>query len=175
MIPLRYVEEIHKRLAIRYGSRWHSMWAGIAQPDLQDDWRRQLGSMGPENIRKALESLPPDYPPTATAFVQLGSIRREHEAFVALPPPDPAGLKRIAEALKPAVQPLKSPGEYMRRLKAEVLAGTASRIRKEHYKISCERGYYGGAATETASDFKVIPQQSLPPGMRDPTNAEQIP
>lgn len=86
-LNLRFVKEIHARLAIRYGSAWTSKWAGVAMGDLEADWADQLDGMKPEGIRQALANLPHDFPPTAPAFRLLGLIREEREEFKALPGP----------------------------------------------------------------------------------------
>lgn len=101
-LPLRFVKEIHSRLQVRYGSAWTTKWAGIDQEAIEADWSEQLSGMSPESIRKALASLPPDYPPTCTAFRALGAIREESEAFKALPfpKPDAEAAKRAREKIR---------------------------------------------------------------------------
>lgn len=71
-LPLPYVERIHQRLTVRYGSGWLSKWAGIDQADIQADWAEELDGMTPDSIKAALANLPPEFPPTATAFRKLG-------------------------------------------------------------------------------------------------------
>jgi hypothetical protein len=71
-LPLPYVERIHMRLTVRYGSAWLSKWAGIDQADIQADWAEVLDGMSKDSIKAALANLPPDFPPTATAFRKLG-------------------------------------------------------------------------------------------------------
>jgi hypothetical protein len=73
---------------------------------VEADWAEQLDGMSPQSIRRALESLPHDYPPTCTAFRALGSIREESEAFVALPlpKPDPEAAKRVRDAVRAALK-----------------------------------------------------------------------
>ena len=36
-LPLRFVKEIHARLAVRYGSAWVSKWAGVDQEAIEAD------------------------------------------------------------------------------------------------------------------------------------------
>jgi hypothetical protein len=101
--------------------------------------------MAPENIKKALASLPADFPPTATTFRILGSMRHEAVAVPALPAPsDPRVAEKVLGAFKAAKA--ETPAEWMARLERDVRAGTASRARKEHYKIAVTNGYYGDKA-----------------------------
>ena len=165
-LPLPYVERIHKRLAVRYGSAWLSKWAGIEQADLQADWAEQLDGMTPESIIKALANLPPDFPPTATAFRALGVIAEEHKPAPQLPAPDPVGMKRIAGALGAVVNHQETPSEWMERLRRDVEAGNASRARKEHYRIAVANGYYGGETVDKIGGFRPIPRENWPDGMR---------
>ena len=141
-LPLRFVKEIHARLAVRYGSTWSGKWAGVDQEAIAADWAEQLDGMQLENIRKALASLPPEFPPTATAFRALGVIREESKPMPALPAPDPVGAKRVAEAVTRKGDN-ETPAQWMERLKRDVLAGNASRSRKQHYAIAVTNGYYG--------------------------------
>ena len=165
-LNLRFVKEIHARLAIRYGSAWTSKWSGVAMDDLEADWSDQLDGMKPEGIRKALASLPMDFPPTAPAFRVLGMIRDEAAPAIALPPPDPAGLRRIASSLAPIVNHQEPPSEWMARLDRDVKSGIASPARKRHHAIAVESGYYGNVAAATTGDFVPPAQSSLPPDMR---------
>jgi hypothetical protein len=140
-MSLRYVKEIHSRLSVRYGSLWRAKWDGIPMEAVEADWAEELDGMPPESIRKALESLPPDFPPTAPAFRALGSIRRESEAFQALPAP--AINKEVADSALSAykVTGKPTPGEWMAQLDQDVKAGTASPARKRHHAIATENGY----------------------------------
>lgn len=161
----RWVEEVLARLQVRYGTRWSSLWQGIDPELIKADWAEQLDGMAPENIRKALSSLPDDFPPTATAFRKLGHIRAEAEVL-ALPAPDPAGIKRIATAMTAAQGCTESPAEWMARLDRDVRAGTASHSRREHHRIATANGYYGGPSAAEAGDFTPASAESLPPAMR---------
>ena len=53
-LPLQYVERIHQRLMVRYGSAWVSKWAGVDQSAIQADWAEQLDGMTPDQIKAAL-------------------------------------------------------------------------------------------------------------------------
>lgn len=165
-LPSKYVKEIHSRLAVRYGSGWKAKWAEVPQEAMEADWADQLDGMQPANIRKALDSLPPDFPPTAPAFRSLGVIAEEHKPAVMLPPPDPVGMKRIGESLGAVFNGQEKPSEWMERLRRDVEAGNASRARKEHYRIAVANGYYGGQTVAQVGDFKPVPRESWPEAMR---------
>ena len=144
-MPLRYVKEIHSRLSVRYGSAWQSKWANVPQELLEADWSMQLDGMQPDSIRKALDNLPADFPPTAAAFRNLGVIRGETMQFVALEGPavDPVVAKVALGAMNTTGMP--TPREWMAQLEADVLSDTATAGRKRHYAIAKANGYYGGA------------------------------
>lgn len=96
-LPLRYVDEIHARLMVRYGSAWAAKWAGFDATMMQAvkaDWAEELSDMSPAAIRRALESLPAEFPPTATAFRKLGQDGppRPELAAPALPAPKSPNL-----------------------------------------------------------------------------------
>ena len=165
-LNLRFVREIHARLAVRYGSAWISKWAGVDQDAIEADWADQLDGMKPEGIKKALASLPVDFPPTAPAFRVLGIIRDEAAPAIALPPPDPVGLRRIASSLAPIVNHQEPPSEWMARLDRDVKAGNASPARKRHHAIAVANGFYGNVSDATMGDFVKPPESSLPPDMR---------
>lgn len=167
MLPLRYVKEIHGRLAVRYGSAWRAKWDGLPMESVEADWSAQLAGMQPVNISKALDNLPAEFPPTAVAFRALGVINEEHKPAPMLPPPDPAGMKRIGESLQAGRTDMPTPSEWMQQLRRDVEAGNASRARKEHYRIAVANGYFGGATVEQVGDFKSIPRDHWPASMRD--------
>lgn len=79
-LPLQYVERIHQRLMVRYGSAWVSKWAGVDQAAIQADWAEQLDGMTPDQIKAALLNLPVDFPPTCTAFRKLGETHQPPDA-----------------------------------------------------------------------------------------------
>ena len=141
----RWIDEIMARLAVRYGSRWSSLWQGVDPELVRADWAEQLDGMTPESIRKALDSLPDDFPPTATAFRKAGAIRQESRTVPALPAPDPEGAQRVAETMAGVSVLGERPREWMVRLQRDVIAGTASHSRKEHYQIAVKNGYFGEA------------------------------
>ena len=118
----RFVKEIHSRLAVRYGSAWRSKWAEVPIEALEADWADQLDGMQPASIRKALENLPLEFPPTAPAFRAMGVILDEASGVPALSvTPDPAVAKAALSAMHIVGKP--TPAEYMARMWARKDAG----------------------------------------------------
>lgn len=169
----RFVDEIHARLLVRYGSKWLNLWAGVPEDAVKADWSEQLAAVTPAGVRFALDNLPDDYPPTVGQFRALCITQQRPELQTpALPAPSREGLKRVAGQLQKAQISRETPAEFMARLEADVLAGRASQARIDHYRIAKANGYYGGMSVQQIGDFRPIPEDSLPPGMRsDPAHA----
>lgn len=107
-LDLHWVERIHARLLVRYGTRWTSMYAGIDPELVKADWSEHLSGMSGESINYALKNLPDDFPPNAAQFRRIGSERRYGDSgYIALTykpdPPSPeviAKLKKLANDLR---------------------------------------------------------------------------
>jgi hypothetical protein len=169
-LPLRFVKEIHARLAVRYGSAWVSKWAGVDQEAIEADWAEQLAGMEPAEIKKALAALPHDFPPTAPAFRALGLIREEHKPAALLPAPDKAGLARIAKAMATGLQrqdvPLTTRAkECLDNLRAKVKAGTAT-IGQRDFLKRAEAGLGLESDIKQVGGFTPIPRDRWPTGMQ---------
>jgi len=174
MLSLRYVREIHARLAVRYGSGWAAKWAGFDMAAVEADWAAELAGMTPEGIRKALGCLPPDFPPTSGAFREAGAIRIEAAAPLALPAPsNPAVAEQALRSMCAVGKP--SPAEWMAQLDADVRAGIASRVWVQHHRIATENGYFANAQSSAGGDFTPIPRDKWPEAMRAPAVGQRIP
>lgn len=66
-----WVDQIHARLLVRYGSHWRAMFAGIDPDAVKADWAQSLAGMTAAAIRYALDNLPEDRPPTVAVFKRL--------------------------------------------------------------------------------------------------------
>jgi hypothetical protein len=164
-LPSKFVREIHSRLQVRYGSGWTTKWAGLDQAAIEADWANELDGMSPESIRKALASLPAEFPPTAGAFRALGALRHEAAAPLALPEPsNPAVAAQALGAMHTVGKP--TPGEWMAKLDRDVRSGNASRSRIEHHRIATANGHFASAVAITAGDFTPINAATLPPDMQ---------
>jgi hypothetical protein len=104
-LPTLWVQKIFSKLAIRYGTAFRNRYAGINEQELWEDWAQQLAGFQnrPEAIAYALEYLPPDFPPTASAFRDLCRLAPT-KPNLALPGPDPTPnpelMGRITQAIK---------------------------------------------------------------------------
>lgn len=109
-----WIDRIHARLLVRYGTAWIRKYAGIEPEVVKDDWERELQAyrMNPRAIWHALEHLPADLPPNATQFAQLCrgvpvvNMRR-------LPAPVGSSARR-AEVVAAAHQIVHTPGTAVR-------------------------------------------------------------
>jgi hypothetical protein len=163
----RFVDEIHGRLLVRYGSKWINLWAGVPEQAIKADWSEQLATVTPAGVRFALDNLPDEYPPTVGQFRALCLTQQRPELQApALPAPSRDGLKRIAKELQGARISRETPAQFMERLRRDVEGGKASQARIDHYRIAAANGHYGGTTVEQLGDFRPIPNDSLPPGMR---------
>lgn len=114
-MSLRFVKEIHSRLAARYGSAWRAKWDGVPMCAIEADWAEQLDGMKPEQIKAALAHLPDDFPPTCTAFRKAGEqyapradedtseyLRLQSERGTPMPPEVKAKLLQLVGRVKVA-------------------------------------------------------------------------
>lgn len=171
-LSMRFVKEIHSRLAIRYGTPWASKWVGLDMALIEADWADQLDGMQPDNIRRALASLPAEFPPTATAFRALGINPHPPMAdtLPALPPPDPEGLRRVGQAIKEVMRPeatlTERAAECLANLRGLRKAGTINAGQRDFLQ-RMEAGLGLMQSNEPLGDFHEIADNLLPPGMRD--------
>jgi len=116
-LDLRWVDAIHAKLLVRYGSQWLNLWAGVPPELVKADWAEELAAYGPhpEAIKHALDNLPVDKPPTVAQF-RLLCRNSPKMAPPALPAPvaDP----KIVAAVKQALAPKKEdPKDWARALR----------------------------------------------------------
>lgn len=71
MLEARWVDAIHTRLLVRYGAKWLNLFAGVDMDLVKQDWARELGRIPAASIKRALDSLPEDYPPNVSQFRAL--------------------------------------------------------------------------------------------------------
>lgn len=70
-LPLPWVQRIHQRLGVRYGSAHTARFEAIPAADLWQDWAEQLAGLTPESIAYAIQHLPDDAPPNAAQFAAI--------------------------------------------------------------------------------------------------------
>lgn len=96
-IPLRWVEHLFARLAVRYGGAFMRQY-GDADPVLvQADWADVLDGLSGDDIGYALRYLPAERPPNAMQFREIAR-RAPNMLPPALPEP-PADPSRVAAAM----------------------------------------------------------------------------
>jgi hypothetical protein len=92
------VQEIFRRLYLRYGADWSRHWAGLPESDMAQEWAQGLGDLAPHEVAHALEHLP-DYPPNLPTFRRIALEAPRSDRFASLPAPERktfAQLARIA-------------------------------------------------------------------------------
>jgi hypothetical protein len=114
-LDAKWVERLHTRLAVRYGSRWTGMWEGIDPALVRADWADVLDGLTAESIGYALEHLPSEFPPTAQAFRAL-CMRAPAKAAAQLPAPavEPGFVDEVMarlQAARPAILSPRTPAE----------------------------------------------------------------
>lgn len=104
-LPAHWVDQLFRKLSIRYGRQFMARWDGIDEADVKADWAEVLGGFvrRPDCIAYAMEHLPVDKPPTAAQFRELcRSMPAEREVYRALPSPRdpmPAHIKAKFQAM----------------------------------------------------------------------------
>lgn len=100
-----WVEKIHARLLVRYGSPWINLYRDIDPELVIADWADALNGFGAEAIKHALECLPDDAPPNAAQFAKM-CMRGPQTQAPALPWPiaDPAMVATVLAGIKPPPQ-----------------------------------------------------------------------
>ena len=98
-LQLPWVQRLHQRLAVRYGSAHTARFEAIPEADLWADWAEQLAGLTAESIAYGLQHLPDDAPPNAAQFAAI--CRRcpqmEHKRLEA-PVSDNPALRQAAKA-----------------------------------------------------------------------------
>lgn len=119
----RWVENIHARLLVRYGSPWINLYRDIDPKLVISDWAEALNGFGPEAIRYALGCLPDDAPPNAAQFAKL-CMRGPQSQAPALTwekAADAAIVAQVMDGIKPAADRHRL--QWARDLKARDVAG----------------------------------------------------
>jgi hypothetical protein len=92
-LPIAWVDEIFKRLTVRYGNRFLDRWKGVDMDAVRFDWSNTLAGFEgwPEAITFAFDHIDDEKPPTAAMFRSL-ALKAPKPERLALPEPaaDPA-------------------------------------------------------------------------------------
>lgn len=74
-----WVDMIHTKLVLVYGTRFMQQYAGLQPADVKADWAHELAGMSADGIKHALQNLPRDFPPNVLQFRDL-CVRRHTAA-----------------------------------------------------------------------------------------------
>lgn len=170
-LELRWVEAIHARMLVRYGSAWVSKWQNIPEDAVRADWSSTLANIPPHAIKHALEHLPDEFPPTATQFRNLClSVPRNAEPPAIAPPP--ADPQRVAAELArlPGLIERQGPKAWAYALQEREKRGDALSItQRTMWRAALASG---DGLSNFAGDFTPVDPNALPPGMRADMGAQ---
>lgn len=80
------VQEIFRKLYMRYGADWSGKWQGLDVEDMAEEWAEVLGDLHDWQVAFAFEHLP-DYPPNVQTFKRIAEEAPRPDRFAALPAP----------------------------------------------------------------------------------------
>jgi len=169
MLESAWVDRIHARLLVRYGSSWVAKYPGIPDELVKHDWVTELSGLRPEQIKHALEHLPPEFPPGVTQFRDL-CLRAPEPMAPRLPAPK-ADKARVAAELQRmgSIAKATSPLQWAYRLQerekqGETLTGGQRAAWRAALRDGMDVAISGGT-------FSAIDADKLPPGMRPQIDA----
>jgi len=98
-LPLPWVDRIFEKLALVYGQAFLARWRDLDLDAVKADWAHELAGFEqhPQAIAHALQSLPPEKPPTVLQFRELAR-RAPLPELPRLESP-PADAERVAAEL----------------------------------------------------------------------------
>lgn len=98
-LPLPWVDRIFEKLALVYGQAFLARWRDLDLDAVKADWAHELAGFEqhPQAIAHALQSLPPEKPPTVLQFRELAR-RAPLPELPRLASP-PADAERVAAEL----------------------------------------------------------------------------
>lgn len=72
-LPLPWVDRIFEKLTLVYGQAFLARWRDLDLDAVKHDWAHELAGFAahPQAIAHALQTLPPDHPPTVLQFREL--------------------------------------------------------------------------------------------------------
>jgi hypothetical protein len=120
MLPIAWVTEIFGRMAMHYGSRLDSMWAGQDAAALHRFWATELGGLetAPEVIAHALDNLPEDRPPTLGEFKRLcATAPRAQQKRLPPPKPNAEFVAKVMRDMRAAATANGDPKAWAHRLR----------------------------------------------------------
>ncbi len=109
-LPLPWVDRIFEKLALVYGQAFLARWRDLDLDAVKADWAHELAGFEqhPQAIAHALQSLPPEKPPTVLQFRELA--RRAPLPEVPRLEQPAADAQRVAAELSKLASVRTSPG-----------------------------------------------------------------
>jgi AcrR family transcriptional regulator len=122
-----WVDELFRRLTLRYGAAFLRQYEDIPLSDVKADWRDVLAGFDGESIGYALRYLPTERPPNVLQFRDICRRAPSPEQVPKLeaPKPDPNRVAQLLERMR-KVQAKSDPQAMFDRLEAAKAAGTLS-------------------------------------------------
>jgi hypothetical protein len=164
-LPDSWVDKIFTRMGITYGAKWARLWEGIDIAAVKADWAEQLGRFDGGSIFYALRYLPTDNPPTVLQFRDLCRKAPTTTDVPKLEAPK-ADPERVRALLGRMVETAKGRGErewayelQSREQSGEILSPVQRMAWREALATAPAECFVG--------DFREIPADVLPPGMRN--------
>lgn len=82
VLSAEIVQEIFRKLYMRYGADWSGKWQGLDVDDMAQEWAQGLGDLAEHEVAHALEHLP-DYPPNMPTFRRIAKEAPRPDRFAA--------------------------------------------------------------------------------------------
>lgn len=140
---VRWVDRLHERLAVRYGSAWLRMWDGVPIEAVKADWQNELGEIfarNPKAIAHALDHLP-EFPPNVEKFKALciGAPQQFKALESAGVKADPERLHKVMSALATTKPPSQTAAALCaQKLRAILERGGRLGPSQRHVLACCE-------------------------------------
>jgi hypothetical protein len=173
-LPDSWTDELLRRLRMRYGIAFLRQYelAGVTVEEVRDDWARVLHGLSADAISYGLETLDPDKAPNALQFRALCKAKPD-TSMPALPAPNPAGLRRLAQELAP----LRNVGgitfeELLAHHRGRRDRGEPMSPAQRAWLAAAEEKASGTGGGQVMEQFNPPPEESLPPGMRKTTTPQ---
>ena len=168
-LPSSWADALIARISVRYGAQFRRQYEGLDDSAVSADWAEVMEGVTPDEIKHGLSVLPADWPPNAMQFRAMCKSRPD-TSMPALPAPNPAGLKRLAETLAPLRNIGRSSFDDLlahhrgRRDRGEPMSAA-----QRAWLAAAEDKAAGGGSSEAdpMGSFCPPPEHTLPPGMRN--------
>lgn len=161
-----WIDAIHARLHVRYGSAWLERWKGLEPAAVRADWALVLTGVTGDAIGYALEHLPLDWPPTAGEFRALciRGFREPEMPKLEAPTADPERVQAVVDRARKMAE---------RRPPKQWAVDLTERERNGEAFTAAQRAMWMAALQRIEEPIahagRLIDPATLPPGMRTTT------